>query len=293
MPIYTCPSCRTKLQSEKEAKPGQFFRCPECDERFSPRAEVLAFQDDEEEPRTRSKPRVKTAAKPQVKPKAAAPAPPPPPPPDNSRYDDSNDDDPGTYGVVQETAEEIEATERNKPQFGAIRDKFKKSARGPASSRLVMPSNLLLGQGSLMALIGLGFLVLGMWPIIFTDVPNSDEEFAENLFNIVTGISMMIWGSITCYGAVQMVTLGSYGWSFVGAVFGLVPLPVGILGIITLHDKIVLEGFAEPETGPIQTESDEQKQMDEDAAEEEEEEEEEEEDDDDYDDEPQPRKRRR
>jgi hypothetical protein len=260
MPSYICPECETKVKSEKEAKPGQTFECPSCNAEFTPRAATIAFKDDEDH-----KPK-KTKAKPTT-PVAEAP-------PTRSRALD-DDDGPMTYGVAEESEEEKRLAEKNKPVFGAIKDKFKKSARGPAAALLVTPANLIMAQGGLLFIFGLASVIVGIWPIWFTDVPASDEEFAECTFWIFFGIVSMVWGGITVYGAVQMVGLGSYAWAVVGAVFALFPLLAGILALATLRDERVLAGFAEPETGPINAEVEEKKEDDEDEEEDEEDEEEE------------------
>jgi DNA-directed RNA polymerase subunit M/transcription elongation factor TFIIS len=266
MPSYICPECNAKVRSEKEAKPGQVFECPSCEAEFTPRAETIKFADDDDDKPKKSKTKA---------PKAAA-APPPPPPP---ALDD--DGDPMTYGVAQESEDEKRLAEKNKPTFGAVKDKFKKSARGPAAALLVTPANLMLAQGGLLAIFGLTATILGIWPLWFTDVPASDEEFAECTFWIFFGICSMVWGGITCFGAVQMVGLGSYAWAVVGAVFALFPLLAGIFALVTLRDERVLAGFAEPETGPIQSDADDKK----DEEEEDEDDDEDEEDDEDEDDE--------
>ena len=262
MPSYSCPECRAKVKTEAEAKPGQKLRCTSCEKSFIPRAETLAFKDDDGESKkakpsmakpkvvmTKSAPAKALPAKPaSAKPAVAKPAEKP------KRADDDDDSGPMTYGMVQESADEAKLAKKNMPKIGQIRDKFAKSARGTAAALLVSPAKLMLAQGALLCLFGIfAFSWLGMWGLIFADVPPSDEEFAEFLFWIFTGIVCMLWGTITCYGAVQAVTLGQYHWAVVGALFGLLPLLAGIFLLLTLFDPRVLAGFAEPETGPIQT----------------------------------------
>lgn len=235
---YICPDCHTKLKSKKEAEPGQEFQCPKCEAIFAPRAEVMKLADDGP---TKKKPKAKTNA---------APAPAPAPPPKSPFASDDEDDSP--YAVVKESEEEQQLAAKNKPTFGSIRDRFKRSARGPAAALLVLPSNLLLGQGALTAIVGLGMIVNGAWPLIFTDVSPSDEEVSENAFYICLGILSMVWGGLVCFGASHMSTLDSYAWAFVGACFGLLPLLAGIFSIIALKDPRVLAGFKEPLEGPNQ-----------------------------------------
>lgn len=199
---------------------------------------------DDDKPKAIPK-RVPVAAKPKLT--AAAPAPIP-------LADD--DDDVNPYGVVKESEEELKLAQKNKPVFGAVRDKFKRSARGPAAALMVMPSTLLLGQGVLTSVVGLAMLLIGLFPLIFHDAPPSDEEVAETMYYILFGIVAFIWGGIVCYGSYQMSTIGSYPWAFVGAVFGLVPLLAGIFSIITLKDPRVIAGYIEPEAGPNQMSED-------------------------------------
>jgi hypothetical protein len=196
-----------------------------------------------------------------------------------------------------ESEEEKRLADKNKPTFGAVKDKFAKSARGPAAALLVTPVNLLLLQGGLLCLFGLfwAFFWQGLWGIIFTGgTPPSEEEYTEFLGWVFIGIICTLWGAITCFGAVQAITLGSYPWAVVAGFFGLFPLFAGIFMLLTIWDPRVLAGFAEPETGPIKVEAEAEKEVedddedDEDEDEDEEEEEEEEEDEDEK-----PKKRRR
>lgn len=272
MPSYTCPECSAKVKSAEEADPGQKFQCPECKTVFTPRAETLAFKDDDPPAKPGKKPKPAAA---KVKAAPPAPASPPPPPPPPGKYDDLEADT-TAYTVVKESEEEERLASKNKPVIGAIRDRFKKSARGPAAALLVTPSNLLLAQGSLTSLFGLAAIIVGAWPLVFTDVTPSDEEVAEQMFWVFTGIFSLAWGGIVCFGAVQMISIGSYAWAVVGSVFGLLPLLAGIFGLTTLRDPRVLAGFAEPETGPINVDADEGEDKDEDEDEEDEEDEDEE-----------------
>jgi DNA-directed RNA polymerase subunit RPC12/RpoP len=291
MPVYTCPDCSAKVKTAQEAAPGQKFKCPACGTAFVPRAETLAFKDDDSAPVKTTKAGKKLtpgAAKPAAKPVAAAPAATAAP----AKPHDELEGDTVAYGMMQESEEEKRLAQKNKPVFGSIRDRFKKSARGPAAALLVTPCNLLLAQGGLTAIFGLSSIIVGGWPLVFTDVTPSDEEIAEQMFWVFLGVICMVWGSIVCYGAVQMISLGSYSWAIVGAVFGLVPLLAGIFALTTLRDPRVLAGFAEPETGPIQTEADAPKKG-EDGYEGDDDDDEEDEDDDEEEDERPAKKRKR
>ncbi len=301
MPSYTCPDCQAKVKSAAEAKPGQVFTCPECEAKFTPRAQTIGFKDD---PPAKAKAAKPGAAKPAtLKPatakpaaaKAAEPTAASPPPPAKSPFLDEEDDGPKTYGMVQETEEEKRLAEKNKPVFGAVKDKFAKSARGPAAALLVTPVNLLLFQGGMLCLFGLfyAFFWNGLWGIIFTGgTPPSDEEFTEYLAWVFIGVICTLWGGITCFGAVQAITINSYPWAVVAGFFGLFPLFAGVFMLLTIWDPRVIAGFVEPETGPIKVDAEAEKKLGDDDDDDEEEEDDDEDDDDDEEEEEKPKKKR-
>lgn len=203
------------------------------------------------------KPRpAKPVAKP-AKPVAARPAAPPPPPP-------PIDDEPiGSYGVIKESEEELRLAEANKPKFTNLADKYKKSARGPAQALLVLPVNLLIAEALLTGIAAVGAVIVGLWPLVFTDAPPSDEEIAEQVVIIFAGLVALLWACIIAVGASKMQALESYAWAMIGAVFGIVPLLAGIFALVTLRDQRVLKGFAEVE-GAVDDDDDEPKLKDDD-----------------------------
>ena len=280
---YHCPECETAVTSPAEAKPGQKFRCPECKNAFVPRAEVILFADDGPKPKPASAKPTKAAPKPTAT-KTSKPAPAPKPESKPPKDDDQDDDTP--YGVIKESEEEKKLAEKNKPVFGAVKDKFKRSARGPASALLVLPSNLLIGQGAITIVAGILLMVFGAWSLVFTDVPTSDEELAEQSLLIFCGIVALSWGGIQCYGASQMQNLENYSWALVASVFGFLPLLAGIFSIMSLRDPRVIAGFEEPESGPKQND-------DEDDEDEDDEDEDDEDEDDEEEEEERPRKRKK
>ncbi len=209
---YKCPKCKARLQLAEAIGPGQQMMCPECDHVFAPGAPVAA-----------------KGKKPEPEPIPMAPV----------------DEESSPYGVIKESEEEQKLAKKNKPQF-SVKDKGKRSARGPAMSLLVMPSNLLIGEGAITAVVGLLIFVTGMWPILFSDTALSDEEFADTLFYVFVGIFAMAWGGLICFGAAQMQNLNSYGWGITGAILGCLPLLAGVFALATLRDPRVIEGFREP-----------------------------------------------
>lgn len=257
---YVCPKCKSRLAVAEALAPGQQMMCPECEHVFAPPA----------------------AAK-----KAKPTAPAAEPPPEAPKTHASDDDDANPYGVVKETEEERKLAEKNKPRFD-VRDKGKKSARGPAMALLVMPSNLMIAQGALTCVVGLGAVVVGLWPIVFADAPPSSEELADFLFTVFCGLFAMAWGGLTCFGAAQMQNLNSYAWGIVGGVIGILPLLAGVFALATLRDPRVIEGFREPEGGVTGDVDEEKKEGDED-----EDDEDDEEEDDEEEEEPRPKKKRK
>lgn len=297
MPVsYTCPNpeCGVTLKTPSRVPTGKRVKCPKCTEMFTPEPEaapappppppaapdVLKFADDE--------PARTPAAK---KPAAAKPEPPKPaPPPLNDKSPEDEDESDESikkgYGVVKETAAELEQAEKTKVKFGEVQDKYKKSARGPAMALLVMPSNLLTAAGLILAVGGVFFFVIGMWPLVFNDAPPGDEEVEEAIVTMILSLVTFGWGCFTCFGASQMQSLQSYLWGMAGAVMG-VPLLVGIYAIVVLQDPKVKAGFEEVEGGEEDEDDDDPKKEDDD------EDEEDDEDDDDEEEEEKPKKRRK
>ncbi len=194
----------------------------------------------------------------------------------------NEEDDLNPYGVIKESEEELRLIEKNKPQFGEVQDKFKKSARGPASGLLVIPVNMLIAVGSLTAIGGVAFVIAGLWNWVFTDAPPSDEQIAGFLEWIFYGVVMFAWGALVILGASKMQSLDSYAWALLGALLG-VPLIAGIFALVALRDPRVIAGFEEVE-GAVDGDTDTEPE----AGDEDDEDDEEEEDEDER-----PRKRRR
>ena len=230
---YTCPNadCGVTLKTPSRVPAGKKVKCPKCGRQFVP--------EPEEQPAAAGPGTFKLADEP-AKPAAAAKK--------NPRAHD-DDEDPESvkkgYGVVKETEEEVEQAEKNRPKFGEVQDKFKKSTRGPAIGLLVTATNLLTAEGLITALAGLVVFVVGMWPLVFNDAPPGDEETEEAIITMILGLVGFGWGALICVGASQMQDLASYPWAMVGAVLGILPLLVGIYAIIMLQNPRVKAGFEE------------------------------------------------
>jgi cadmium resistance protein CadD (predicted permease) len=243
---YTCPNpeCGVTLKTPNRVQTGKSVKCPKCGRMFVPEPE-----EKEAGPGT-----LKVADEPKK----------PDPSPAGRMVDDDDEDAESIkkgYGVIAETEEEKEKADKNKPKFTEVQDKFKKSARGPAMSLLVMPSSLLTFSGLITCVIGLVTFVIGMWPLVFNDAPPGEEEVEEAVVYMMLGVVAFFWGAMVCFGASQMQELASYPWAMVGAVMGLAPLLVGIFAIVMLQNPKVKAGFEE---GDLIEEEEEDEEDDED-----------------------------
>jgi hypothetical protein len=265
---YTCPNpdCGAAIKTPNRVQPGKSVKCPKCNQPFVPEPEEKqdtgpgVFKLVDEQPKKPAGP-----AKPGGK-KAEPPKPEPPKPGPASNdspakraamaMEDDEDEESikKGYGVVKETEEELKEAEKHKPKFTDVRDKFKKSARGPAQALLVMPSQLLTFEGLITLAGGVLIFIVGMWPLVFNDAPPGDEEAEEAFQQMAIGIFAFVWGSLICFGASEMHEIRSYTWSMVGSVLGVLPLLVGIFGIVMLQNPKVKAGFEEGEAGPDEDE---------------------------------------
>jgi predicted Zn finger-like uncharacterized protein len=211
---FKCPECEAEFKSSKRPPEGKKIRCKQCEYAFVPKVKELA----------------------------AAPTPNDPPPAEDDEYGPVN-----PYGVIEEEETEAQKEAKKKVRFDGVDDKKKRSARGPAMSLLVMPANLLIAEGALTFLIGLGTVIWGLWPLVFTDVSPSDDDYADQLPIVLFGVLLAVWGAMICLGASRMQNLESYTWAMTGAVLGILPLLVGVFAIIMLRNPKVLAGFMEVE----------------------------------------------
>ncbi|QEL17240.1 zinc ribbon domain-containing protein [Limnoglobus roseus] len=239
--VMKCPECDAELKAKARPPEGKKIRCKECQTAFVPKVKEVQEK----------------AAAP-VKPVAAEkPAEPAAKPVD----DDENDINP--YGLVTEEDTEEQKAAKAKVRFDGVDDKKKRSARGPAMSLLVMPANLLVASGGLTFVIGLGTIIYGLWPLIFTDVSPSDDDYSEQLPWVLFGIIIAIWAALVLLGASRMQNLESYTWAMTGAIMGIPLALTGIFALITLRNPKVLAGFMEVE-GAMDNEEEEEKDDDED-----------------------------
>lgn len=258
MPVtYTCAHCRASLRTANPIKPGRVVTCPKCKQSFVP-----VPSDDETEKDLAVAPAVfKLADDPPAPPRSATI-------PDASAakrpFADDEDEDPESirkgYGVLMETEEERAKTEANKPRFGDVQEKFKRSARGPAQAMLVQPTNLLTIEGFVTAVAGLGLFIYGMWPLVFSEAPAGDEETEEAIMLMLGGVMVFIWGAVICVGASMMQNLQSYTMAIVGAVMGILPFFAGVYALAVLRNPKVIAGFEEVEVDESDEEEDDEEE---------------------------------
>ncbi|MCS6866214.1 MAG: hypothetical protein RMJ56_09195 [Gemmataceae bacterium] len=250
---YTCPNpdCGVTLRTANRVAPGKSVKCPKCGKIFTPEAaespgDTLRLA---EEP-------AKAAA-------ATGNSSSVPPPVKKPFADDDDESDESIrrgYGVIKETEQDQAEAAKNKPSFTEIQDKFKRSARGPAMSLLVMPANLLTGAGLLTCAGGLFVFVQGMWPLVFNDAPPGEEELEEAIVGMMLGVCTFFWGAMVCFGASQMQELASYPWAMIGSIMGIPLLLIGVYCLVMLQNPKVKAGFAESEGGPDDDEDEEPQQ---------------------------------
>src|SRR5262249_10155081 len=141
MPVakFTCPECHAVLKPAQPVPEGKRVKCPKCDASFVVRAEEVA----DVQPARAGK---KAASKPESITKK-------PEPPTKPTEDD--DEGGGTYGVIKEPEKEAdedeedeEEREKKRAALEHLPDLSVKDPRGPASARLVRPSNLLMLNGA-------------------------------------------------------------------------------------------------------------------------------------------------
>jgi hypothetical protein len=238
---YTCPECGTVLRPKAPLPAGKKVKCPKCGAIFAPEAAAAPAA---------------VAAKPGRP--AAKPAP--------AKKKDDEWGDTNPYGITEDTGPKAEAV-----TFDQIRDRFPKSARGPAQKEVVRPANTMLAISIKNCLICIGAFLYGIWPFVFISDdggkdPNSLANIArsglgeekqgglkpqERLLHfwiIGSAIFLFCWNGVIVVAAYKMHTLESYAWAMTGAIMGLIAglgLIVSIWCLIVLNRESVKAGFAE------------------------------------------------
>src|SRR3954469_3319437 len=97
---YTCPKCKTILKRQEPVPEGKKIKCPKCETIFAPAVSASAKARDEEEEYSRN-----------------------------------------PYAVAEDKEEEDTArAEKQRAAMGIVKDRYKKSKRGPAQAKVVQPA---------------------------------------------------------------------------------------------------------------------------------------------------------
>ncbi len=218
MPVYPCPECGAQLRPAKPVPAGKKLRCPKCETVFAPTGKAPA----------------KAAPAPAARPAA-------------------EDEEGGRYGLAEAAAPQDEDAVR--AAFDPIKDRFKRSARGPALVLVVKPSTWLLRCGVGVCLTAIAGVLFAIWPMIFKveDVQPPDknarfrgpeqterrfkemspDDYREHLMILGFSIFQFAWGAVICAGASKMHVLEAYPLAMIASVMGMFGpfVPVGIAGL--------------------------------------------------------------
>lgn len=205
---YTCPKCKTVLKREQPVAEGKKIKCPKCETIFAPASAQAATA---------------KAGKSKLE-----------------------EDDRNPYAVVNEDDEDAKMREeKQRAAMGLVRDRFEKSARGPAISVIVRPASYLLGAGVITCSLAIAAMFVGIFPLVFSDFfkqgPNdpklSTKQKAEkgqeiyeglvrrSMFLIPSSVLVFAFGSLVCVGAFKMRALESQAWAWVGAIMAIPAAP--------------------------------------------------------------------
>ena len=213
MPTYRCPECEAVLRREQPVPAGKKIKCPKCEFVFAPKA--VAEKAQKAAPAAKGKPAAKDPPKPSALPAVV---------------NDDEDDEEKSYAVVQEEEQERAV------HYGSLRDKFKKSKRGPAMAQCVVPSNFTLYEGFLACIGTLICFIVGFWPMIFSDDP---VTLKERLPYILAGLFGFALSCFICYCASRFHELTSYPLAWIGVVLATILSLTGIaIPVYILSQKI-------------------------------------------------------
>jgi hypothetical protein len=225
MPVYPCPDCGTKLKPANPVPPGKKIRCPECGNVFAPAAAGAEAA---------------RAAKPERP--AAKPGTP---------FEEPGDG----YAVIRE--ETVRSAEE---AFSPLKERFKRSARGPALVEVVKPSTWLLASGILTCVFAIVGALWAIWPMIFkVEMVQQDDKSKPAIFRDASDkrrfkeltedewrerwmflggfVFQFAWGALVCGGASKMHTLETYPLAVVGSVMALAG-PGAPAGVYLLTDAL-------------------------------------------------------
>lgn len=218
MPVYDCPECGTQLKVRTAPEPGKKIRCPECEEVFVPVSAKVGKKAKE--------PEVSMAER-------------------NRQIEEA-----GGYGLSGEAHSNKDAEEA---AFTPLRDRFERSARGPALIQVVKPSTMLLASGVLTCIMAITGGLYSVWPMIFKmEIVQPEDKMAKWRPPSATGrkfqeltpeqrnerfiwlggfVFQFLWGTVVCAGASHMHSLSSYPLAMTASIMSIVGpfVPTGVV----------------------------------------------------------------
>src|SRR5262245_24476190 len=153
---YTCPKCGNLMKPAAPLPAGKKIKCKGCEHIFAVPAPP---------PAAAAK---KAAAKPAAECGVA------------KKEDEYGK--PTAYGVMKDDAEAADKTvmaEKHRAVMGQIKDRFDKSARGPATAILVRPATFLIAEGVIVFFAALGYAFWAIFPLVFETRDNDSSKAGQ------------------------------------------------------------------------------------------------------------------
>lgn len=141
----SCPECSAVLNPKKPPTPGKKVRCPRCQAIFAV-------------PKEQEAEAIRQPAKKKPKP---APAKPAAKPVSKKKPVPDDDEEGGVYGFSDHV-------EEGAPEIEYVPDLEVKNPRGPATAKVIGPTNMMLLLSALLALLSAGGVCFWVWPFLFT-----------------------------------------------------------------------------------------------------------------------------
>lgn len=282
----TCPECNAVLKPAQPVPDGKRVKCPKCQSIFTAPGLVSVEEEPEEAAQPKTKARNKAAAKPA---KAKAPAKEEPKPakaPDPPRTVGTDEDDGGTYGLLDKPGDETAG-----PEIDHVPDTSIKDLRGPAQAAIVVPSNWVLLVGALGAILAVFSVCYSFWPFVFSEHLLNHMDELQNYYNkkggvdakknidkipkerknlkkeelaivedleddermwriiwIITFVLVALYDGVICLGAVRVQNMESRTWGLVASVMTIIPAGAGgFMFLVWLIFKPILENLFDDE----------------------------------------------
>jgi predicted Zn finger-like uncharacterized protein len=276
MPSYSCPECGAVIKSANPIPAGKKVKCPKCATVFPVAAKEQAAAP--------AKPKAAAGKVPAAgakSPKTSAPPKKAAPPKPLPKAREEEDDDGKAY--IFQTNPRAEEEEEDKEELQVVPPAIPPDPRRVAAAIVTVPAKWLLASGLVSCVAGLIAILLGLFPLLFSEHLVKIEDAAKDeqgkpvdkewkdlteeqkaqvreaekeprlldFVKIGVGILFMIYGGFICVGAFKMQFMESYAWSMAGSIMAMIPgldvwlftLPMGYWCLNTLRKPVVKEGF--------------------------------------------------